>query len=188
MNTKEQFKSIFEAKVIPMRKGADRLLQWLEESDFFTAPASTRFHGAFEGGLCMHSLKVYENLLKVNADYGFGLSEDSMALVALCHDACKANTYKVSSRNVKNDETGKWEKVPYYAFEEQEPFGFHGPKSVFLVQQFIQLTFDEASAIACHMGFSDQANMNSVSAVYERNKLAWALHVADEAASWIDKC
>ncbi|WP_394970006.1 HD domain-containing protein [Candidatus Allofournierella merdipullorum] len=180
-----KFIDIFDEFIIPERHGADRLLQWLDnETDFFKAPASTRFHGAFESGLCNHSLAVYEHLVFLNQAYGFGFAQDTMALCALCHDLCKCNTYKVSSRNVKNDKTGQWEKVPFFAFEEQEPYGSHGPKSVFLVQRFVPLSFEEASAIACHMGFSDQANMNSVAAVFEKNELAWALHVADEAASW----
>ena len=90
----------------------------------------------------------------------------------------------MSSLCVNNDKAGQWEKVPFSAFGEQEPYGSLVPKSVFLVQRFVPLSFEEASAIACHMGFSDQANMNSVAAVFEKNELAWALHVADEAASW----
>lgn len=179
------FVDIFERLIIPKRPEADQLLRWIEdETDFFKAPASTRFHGAFESGLCNHSLAVYEHLKFLNQAYGFNFAEDAMALCALCHDICKCNTYKVSSRNVKNEKTGQWEKVPFYAFEEQTPYGFHGPKSVYFVQRFIPISFEEACAIACHMGFSDQNNMNSVSSVYENNELAWALHVADEAASW----
>lgn len=179
------FIDIFDAVIIPERTGADRLLRWLDdETDFFKAPASTRFHGAFEGGLCNHSLAVYEHLKFLNQAYGFGFAEDTMALCALCHDLVKCNTYKASTRNVKNERTGQWEKVPYYVFEEQESYGFHGPKSVFLVQRFVPLDFNEAAAIACHMGFSDQTNMNSVAAVFEKNELAWALHIADEAATW----
>ena len=185
-DARNKFIAIFKEKVIPVRKGADQLLAWIEQTDFFSAPASTRFHGAFEGGLCNHSLAVYEQLLRVNQAWSFNFTEAQMALVALCHDLTKCNCYKVSSRNVKNDRTGQWEKVPFYQFEEQAPFGFHGPKSAFIVQSFVRLTWEEGCAIACHMGFSDQQNMNSVSNVYGMYSLAWALHVADEAASWVD--
>lgn len=100
-DARNKFISIFKEKVIPVRKGGDQLLAWIEQTDFFSAPASTRFHGAFEGGLCNHSLAVYEQLLRVNQAWSFNFTEAQMALVALCHDLTKCNCYKVSSRNVK---------------------------------------------------------------------------------------
>ncbi len=176
--------NIFKTIIIPKREGADKLLQWIDSTDFFRAPASTRFHGAFEGGLCNHSLAVYESMKFINESWDLGLADDSIALCALCHDLCKCNVYKISTRNVKNERTGQWEKVPFFQFDDPEPYGFHGPKSVARVQEFVRISYDENRAIACHMGFSDQKSMNEVSSVYEKSPLAWALHVADEAASW----
>ena len=112
MDRREEFLSIFRQHVT--RPGAERLLDWLDtKTDFFTCPASTRFHGACEGGLCMHSLNVYHALH--DRFFTEGESEESYAICALLHDLCKANYYKVSTRNVKNDATGQWEKVPYYS-------------------------------------------------------------------------
>lgn len=185
MSEKEQYIQIFEQKIIPVREGADKLLEWILSTDFFEAPASTKYHGAFEGGLCQHSLSVYNRLLNLNQCYQFGFAEDTMALVALCHDLCKCEFYKTRTRNVKDDVTGQWKKVPYYTIEEQWPYGFHGPKSTFIVQNYVKLSKEEGAAIACHMGFSDQTNMTSISNVYNKFKLAWALHVADEDSTWV---
>ena len=96
------------------RPGSEKLLDWLDKkTDFFTAPASTRFHGACEGGLCMHSLNVYHALH--DSFFTEGESEESYAICALLHDLCKANYYKLGTRNVKNEATGQWEKAPFYS-------------------------------------------------------------------------
>ena len=111
-----QFIDIYNKNVT--RPGADRLLKWLEGTDFFTAPASTKFHGACECGLVMHSINVYNAMMQ----HFFTEGEDSpetFAVCALLHDVCKANFYKVSTRNVKNDATGQWEKVPFYQVADQ---------------------------------------------------------------------
>ncbi len=91
-DARNTFINIFKSSIIPKREGADRLLQWIESTDFFRAPASTRFHGAFESGLCNHSLAVYESLKFINESWGLDLGEDSIALCALCHDLCKCVT------------------------------------------------------------------------------------------------
>lgn len=165
------------------RPGLDELLAWLEQSDFFTAPASSRYHLCEAGGLCRHSLNVYDELLRLSTAYSQYASPapDSMVASALFHDLCKVNFYKPDSRNVKVD--GVWTSVPYYSINELSPYGGHGSKSVFLVQKFMPLTFEEASAINCHMGLSEHER--SISDVYRRNPLAWLLHVADEAAAFI---
>ena len=178
-----------EAAIIK-REGIKDLMAWLESTDFFTAPSSSRYHGAFEGGLAMHSLNVYRRLKDLNEFYdmdGAGCSRESEAIVALFHDLCKVGCYKVSSRNVKNDKTGQWEKVPFYKFEEDFPFGGHGSKSVYLVQHFMNLEPEEAAAINCHMGSWDTSNYGRPGDVFQTNKLAWLLHVADEAATYIDE-
>ena len=131
MEAKQEFIEIFKENV--KRPGAEKLLEWLCTSDFFTAPASTKYHCAFEGGLVHHSLNVYKTLKKRCDEYGITDGE-SVAICGLLHDICKANFYTISYRNAKN-ERGQWEKVPYYTVDDQFPFG-HGEKSVFVIERF----------------------------------------------------
>ena len=166
------------------RNGLTDLLAWLEKSDFFTAPASTRYHDAFEGGLCRHSVTVCNHLMRLNAFYGDDYTLESVAIVSLFHDLCKVGFYKVDTRNVKDDQ-GVWHKVPCYKIEEDFPFGGHGSKSLYLVQNFMKLQPEEAVAINCHMGAWDTSQYGNPSKAYETYKLAWLLHVADEAATYI---
>lgn len=132
------------------REGLEDLLSWLQKADFFTAPASTRYHGAYEGGLCEHSMDVFRMALKGMSGYELELSLESVAIATLFHDLCKVNFYKVDKKNQKVN--GEWMEVPFYTIEEKYTFGGHGAKSVFLVQQFMKLRTDEAAAINCHMG------------------------------------
>ena len=126
------------------RDGLEDLLGWLQKSDFFTAPASTRYHGAYEGGLCEHSLDVYHMAKKAIAGYELELTEESVVVATLFHDLCKVNFYKKDVRNQKIN--GTWQEVPCYTIEEKYCFGGHGSKSVYLVQQF---TVDELMDILC---------------------------------------
>ena len=166
------------------REGIEKLIEWLELSDFFIAPASTMYHGNYEGGLCDHSINVFDELKKLDAFYGTGLSIETLAIVALFHDLCKANFYSIGSRNVKDDATGRWEKKPFYKVDEKFPFGGHGSKSLFAVQYYMALTYEEAAAINCHMGPWDKQDYGNPGAVYQTNPLAWMLHVADERATY----
>ena len=118
---KDEFTGIFKEHVA--RDGGEKLLSWLSGTDFFTAPASTKYHCACESGLVMHSLNVYKVLRAKYFEEGD--SEESFALCGLLHDVCKAQFYKASTRNVKNDETGQWEKKPFYMVEDAFPYG-HG--------------------------------------------------------------
>lgn len=166
------------------RDGLEDLLGWLQKSDFFTAPASTRYHGAYEGGLCEHSLDVYRMALKGIAGYELELDGESVAIATLFHDLCKVNFYKKDKRNQKVD--GEWQEVPYYTVEEKYAFGGHGSKSVFLVQQFMKLKTDEAAAINCHMGFAPGGDaIRDAGKAFEAFPLAWLVHVADEAAAYL---
>lgn len=186
MDIKEEFLNIAKRDI--HRDGINDLLCWLDGTDFFTAPASSRYHGACPSGLVMHSLNVYRHLVLLVEVYGEEwMTNESLAIVALFHDLCKVGCYKVSTRNVKNDQTGQWEKVPFYKFEEDFPFGGHGSKSMYLVQHFMMLDPEEAAAINCHMGPWDRQDYGKPGDVYENNRLAWLLHVADEAATFIDK-
>lgn len=167
------------------RDGISALMDWLEKSDFYTAPASTRYHNSFQGGLLKHSLNVYDELKRILSVYPeIKASEESIAIISLFHDACKVNFYATEKRNRKNEE-GRWESYDAYTVKEKFCFGGHGSKSVFIVQNFIRLTPEEAAAINCHMGFSDGDKY--VANAYEQFGLAWALHVADEAATFISE-
>ena len=179
---KQEFLKIARDKI--KRPGIDELLDWLEGSDFFTAPASTRYHGAHEGGLVMHSLNVYSQLKKLCNFYGCDASEESVAIVSLFHDLCKVGVYKIETRWRKN-QLNQWEQYPVYTFNEDFAYGGHGSKSVYLVMAFMALSPDEASAINCHMGQWDSTSYSNPTPVFERNLLAWLLHVADEAADFI---
>lgn len=164
------------------REGIEELTKWLESGDFYTAPASSRFHGSYRGGLLEHSLNVYYELQRVLAIYPeIKCSDETAIICALFHDFCKINFYTTEKRNRKNAD-GQWESYDAYKIDEKYCFGGHGSKSVYLIQHFIKLTPEEAAAINSHMGaFSDE----KVGNVYEQFPLAWALHVADEAATYI---
>ena len=186
MGYKEEFLQIYKENI--QRQGANELLEWLLQTDFFTAPASTKFHCACLGGLVQHSVSVYNVLLEkhFNKDED---SKESFAICALLHDLCKAQFYKVSTRNVKNEDTGKWEKQPFYAVEDKFPFG-HGEKSVFLIERFMRLKTYEAMAIRWHMGgFDDTAKSGgfAISLAFEKYPLAVKLHLADLESTYLNE-
>ncbi len=188
MTDKERFISIYTENIT--RDGSDKLLDFLEnKSDFFTAPASTRYHNAFEGGLFRHSLNVYDCLCaymereRVKNEYRLKASPETIAIVSLLHDLCKVNFYKIGWRNVKNEETGQWEKQPRYEIHDTLPYG-HGEKSVYMISGFMRLTREEAMAIRWHMGFSGIEDKNSVGQALSMYPLAFAMTVADMEASY----
>ena len=184
MDYKQKFIEYYQANI--HREGADRLLEWLQTTDFFTAPASTRYHCACPAGLVMHSINVYEVMMEKHFDPETD-SAESFALCALLHDVCKAQFYKVSSRNVKNERTGQWEKVPYYVIEDAFPYG-QGEKSVFLIERFVRLKPAEATAIRWHMGGFDDAARGgnfSISVAYDKYPIAVKLHLADLEATYL---
>ena len=166
------------------RDGLEDLLTWLQKADFFTAPSSTRYHGAYDGGLCEHSLDVYSFAVKGMEGFGLKLNIESVAVATLFHDLCKCNFYKKDYRNQKID--GVWQEVPVFTVDEKYHFGGHGSKSVFLVQQFMKLKTDEAAAINCHMGFAPGGDaVRDCGNAYKAYPLAWLTHVADEAAAYL---
>lgn len=184
MGYKEQFEEIYKNKIT--RKGSAELLEWLETTDFFTAPASTKFHCACEFGLVQHSLSVYNVMTEKHFDPETD-SEESFAICGLLHDICKAQFYKVTTRNVKNEETGAWEKQPYFYVEDSFPYG-HGEKSVFLIERFMRLKTSEAMAIRWHMGgFDDAAKAGNfaIGQAYERYPIAVKLHLADLESTYL---
>jgi hypothetical protein len=174
------FQEIFERDV--KRNGSKFVLSWLNNTDFFRAPASTKYHDVHPGGLAAHSVKVYQELHRLLKAYPeLTVSDETIAIVSLLHDVCKADCYKVEYRNRKNEETGMWEKYPAYTFKEDFCFGGHGSKSVYLIQQFMPLTYEEAVAINCHMGLT--ANDWSVSDAFRAYPLAFLLHTADMSST-----
>lgn len=187
MDYKERFITLYKEHI--HREGSEKLLEYLlsEHSDFFTAPASTRFHGSHRGGLLEHSLNVYDCLCdylkrdRVKELYKMEYDEESIAIVALLHDICKINCYKESTRNQKVK--GAWVQVPYYEFDDRLPYG-HGEKSVYIITGFMRLTREEAFAIRYHMGFSGSEETRNVGAAFEQYPLAFALSTADMEATY----
>ena len=182
MTKEERFKKIVSEHI--KRPGIDKLMEWLQASDFYSAPASTRFHGNYPGGLLEHSLNVYDELYRLIKVYPeIAADEESLAIISLFHDLCKVNFYASEKRNRKTAD-GKWEQYDAYTINEKFCFGGHGSKSLFIVQNFVSLTPEEAVAINCHMGFSDEAG-KYVASAFERYPLAWLLSVADQSATFI---
>ena len=187
MSAKEEFLQIYRENI--HREGSDTLLDYLEhKSDFFTSPASARFHGSYAGGLCQHSVNVYRCLTaylereRVRELYALDYTPESVALVALLHDVCKIGCYKGGTRNVKGPD-GKWQSVPTFYYEDNLPYG-HGEKSVYILSGFLRLSREEAMAIRWHMGFSGDEDKRLVGQALQQYPLAFALSVADMEATY----
>lgn len=179
------------------RDGLDRLLQYLATTDYYTAPASTRFHGNYEGALAEHSLNVAALLLRKNEQLGLGLSEGSCVLAGLCHDLCKVNFYVQDFKNQKvysdhgskSDAKGRfdWETVPIYTIEDKFPCG-HGEKSVIMLQNFLRLTQEEILLIRWHMGPFASANEYDFNSATDYKPEIVAMFTADmEAAALFEE-
>lgn len=189
---KDRFIEIYQENI--QREGAAELQGYLLRSDFFTAPASTKFHLSRAGGLCEHSIHVYERLLSLcegeaarNPNFKMPSCE-TIAIIGLLHDLCKIDFYKVGEKNVKN-ENGVWEKQSFYTIDEGLPYG-HGEKSVYIASGFMRLTREEALAIRYHMGFSSnefRGGDQSVGKAFERFPLAVLTHIADLEATYLDE-
>ena len=179
---KEQFLELLR-KV--KRDGIEDLINFLEKSDFFIAPASTRFHGDHEGGLVEHSMKVYE-ILKHKVEHcilDINIPEESIIIIGLLHDICKTNFYKVDYRNAKNA-LGVWEKVPYYTIEDTIPYG-HGEKSVMMLTEYIKLTSEEKYCIRWHMGFTEPKELyGTLGQAFKKYPTALLVHEADLEATY----
>jgi len=165
------------------REGMQNLIEFLEKSDFFEAPASTKYHGAFKGGLLEHSYKVYEILKEKVKIHNLEVSEETIIVSAILHDICKVNFYKIDYRNAKN-KMGEWEKVPYYTIEDTIPYG-HGEKSVMMLTEYIKLTNEEKYSIRWHMGFSEPKELyGTLGQAFKKYPLALLLHEADLEATY----
>lgn len=182
------------------RDGIDKLLDFIRQSDFYTAPASTKYHSCHEGGLLEHSLNVYD-CLKAKADSPIWkeiiskVGEDTLILTALLHDLCKTNFYIVEYRNKKVysangskiDSNGRydWESVPAYTVDDKYPYG-HGEKSVMMIDSFIRLKPIEKYTIRWHMGFTEpKENWNYLTASIKMYPLVLAIHEADLEATYL---
>lgn len=202
---KEDFQRIYNSKI--KRDGSKELLDWLLKSDFFEAPASTKYHLNEPGGLCQHSINVYERLkMFLKSEYGDNCpyDDETIAIVSLLHDLCKVGMYEQSWKNqktydrdkvsaapsylVKHDAAGNfiWETVPSYVINEKFIYG-HGEKSVFIVMNCMSLSVEEAQAIRFHMGSWNSEEARNAGDCYERNSLALFTHFADEAATFLDE-
>ena len=206
-NAREYFERLFTEQV--KRPGAAELLEWLRKSDFYEAPASTRFHLARPGGLVEHSLHVYERLKQLcecetlNNPAFKAPPTESVAIVGLLHDICKVGVYiqepknqktydpqkvaAASSYQVKHDQLGDfiWETVIGYRFEDSLCFG-HGEKSAYIISSFMKLTREEAFAIRYHMGPWREGEGQDASKAYDMFPLALLTHLADMMAAHMD--
>lgn len=188
-SAKEEFVELYNKHI--KREGADKLLEWIESSDFFTAPASSKFHSNYEGGLVQHSLNVYKRFCQnIENEFGKGqklFSDESMAICGLLHDLCKTHFYKQEFRNVKVD--GNWIQKPVYTVDDKLPYG-HGEKSVYMIGGFMKLSREEAMIINWHMGgFDDRVLGGSyaLSQAYYMYPTAVIFHISDIQATYLDE-
>ena len=181
-----------EARTAIHRPGLEDLLNYLALTDFYDAPCSGRYHGSYAGALVEHSLNVYQQFWRIAPLFGWCADRpehlEHSAIVCLFHDLCKVNFYEPYMRNVKNDETGMWEQVQEYRPKGATALASHGACSAFRVMKFMQITEQEYAAILHHMGAWDKSQYSNPGEVYANNQLAWLLHVADEAATYVMGC
>lgn len=186
MNRIEEFENLL---LSVEREGIENLLGFIRKSDFYTAPASTKYHSCHEGGLLEHSLNVYKCLVAKldNPIWKDALAEilkESLVVSSLLHDLCKTYFYVVEYRNKKNDD-GIWEKVPYYTIDDKIAYG-HGEKSVMMIEEYIKLTPVERYSIRWHMGWSEpKENYNALGKAMGKYPLVLALHEADQEATYL---
>ena len=173
------------------RPGIESLLEFVRKSDFYSAPASTRFHGAYEGGLLEHSLNVLDCLAEKKASNNaiwhkvlVNVQSESIIISSLLHDLCKTYFYTTEMRNKKN-EKGQWEQVPFYSVNDLIPYG-HGEKSVMMIEEYIKLLPAERYAIRWHMGSYEPKELwNTLGTAMEKYPLVLALHEADMEATYL---
>ncbi|WP_367567269.1 HD domain-containing protein [Lacrimispora sp.] len=173
------------------RPGIGNLLEFIRKSDFYTAPASTRFHGAYDGGLLEHSINVLECLVEKKASDNaiwhkvlVNVQSESIVISALLHDLCKTYFYTTEMRN-KKDESGAWVSVPFYTVNDLIPYG-HGEKSVMMIEEYIKLLPVERYAIRWHMGSYEPKELwNTLGTAMEKYPLVLALHEADMEATYL---
>ncbi len=182
------------------RPGIEKLVDYIRKTDFYTAPASTKYHGCHEGGLLEHSLNVYKCLMaKKNSETWRevfqNITDENIIITALLHDLCKTNFYVVEMKNkkvysetgTKMDSNGRydWVSVPGYSIEDKNPMG-HGEKSVIMIMNFIKLVPNETYGILFHMGFTlPKEEWNTLSAAIQKYPFVLAVHEADLEATYL---
>lgn len=215
IRNKERYLELISSITVP-DSDIQGLIKWLEASDFFIAPATTRYHGSYDGGLCAHSLCVYDNLVKLSNMFALIpekkwevdeegkyipesahvvmqsiYSEDTLKIVALMHDIGKANHFTTFMRNVKNEDTGKWEQRKEFKIREADErfiYGNHEQNSEFIAHSFFPLSVEESSAILNHLGgMGADSSQNIIPTIYTKYSLALLLHMADLVACYIDE-
>lgn len=215
IRNKERYLELISSITVP-DSDIQGLIKWLEASDFFIAPATTRYHGSYDGGLCAHSLCVYDNLVKLSNMFALIpekkwevdeegkyipesahvvmqsiYSEDTLKIVALMHDIGKANHFTTFMRNVKNEDTGKWEQRKEFKIREAGErfiYGNHEQNSEFITHSFFPLSVEESSAILNHLGgMGADSSQNIIPTIYTKYSLALLLHMADLVACYIDE-
>lgn len=198
---KEEFISLINS--INREFDKEKLINWLEnKSDFFTAPASTKYHCGYEGGLCEHSLNVYYALRNLNYSYmpeltatseeveqgihKYKYDEDTLKIVGLLHDISKANYYEIFNRNVK-DNNGNWQQVQDYRIKEDRfIYGNDEQNTEFMVSTFIPLTVDERVALLHKSGGKAfDSNQENIPTIFSKYKLAALLHCADMLSCYV---
>ncbi len=207
INVEENIKRFEELMGSIERDGVKELMDYIKnKTDFYTAPASTQFHLACDGGLLQHSLNVYDCLVAKKESPVWkriieAIPEESLIIMALLHDLCKVNFYVKGTKNqktydpekvaaaenwqVKHDDKGNfiWETVLRYEIDDTMPLG-HGEKSVMLINCFMKLKTPEIFAIRWHMGFSEEKSQyKAVGDAMEKYPIVLALHEADLEAS-----
>lgn len=205
---KDKFIELYNQHIT--RPGADKLLSWLESDGFFTDPASAKHHLNYPGGLCEHSIHVFERLQTLCAAEAARNSSfvmpgmETLAIVSLLHDVCKVGCYKQEPKNqktydpekvgkaqhwqIKHDDLGDfiWETVLGYTFDDQMPYG-HGEKSVYIISGFMHLSREEAFAIRYHMGPWQDGEKQNAGKAFEMYPLAMLVHMADMMATYLDE-
>ena len=176
------------------REGLDKVLAYLEKSDFYTAPSSTRFHLNEDGGLCLHSLNVFEAACKIynemakpaivngTSPFTEEVSMESIAIATLFHDLCKIKLYHKTER-WKKDDKNRWVSYPGYEVKDDFPLG-HGEKSCLMLSWYMRLKPEEMLAIRWHMGMFDMGESGtplrmSFFSATDKSPLVSIVHAAD---------
>lgn len=191
--TKDEFLDLVRQNI--HRDGIEDLIEYLDSNGFFESPASTKYHGDYKGGLCRHSLNVYYDLIdELRSLFGSNWSDiysvETATIVALFHDVCKIDKYIEVEKNVKDSETGAWSLKKVFDYNSNQTRLGHASSSVYKIMDYIKLTDIEKQAIHWHMGAFDISPYNSnwdMGNAFENNTLAFALHIADMTATYIDE-
>lgn len=161
----------------------------LIDRGFFLAPASTKYHGSYEGGLFDHSYWVAKILNRFTKDNRLvWRNPRSPLLVGMFHDLCKIDQYRhpvtqgvrMDSEEVNVTDKQSWEYNP------DTLINGHGDKSVMLLSEYFNLTQEEILCIRYHMGaFTDKEEWrNYTRAVNNYVNVLWTHH-SDMLASHV---